>query len=901
VLLVFLLALAAIAPTVGDFGLTYDEPAYRYSQLVSVQWWEHLVRARERAGRAALFTPDALLYYWPYGRYGINFHPPLAGQLNLLTWELFGGLMKDIPARRMASAIELALTATLLFAFIGRRYGCWAGLASATALVLMPRVYGQAHLIDTDTPGLLLWVAAVVAFWKGLYEDGARRWRVALGVLIGLAFVEKMAAVAVLLPILGWLVASRLWPALHRPRLADWIDGLLTTGAMLTPLLIAFGEILRLSGDRHLLPLPQHTDLFVHRPNSPVPGAVLLVPLAVWIIRRFLGRWCRASTLLGAERPALETWTAILAFAPAVGWLGNPAWWRETMPRLAHYYMLNTAREGVLPDIRILYRGDTYLFCLPPSNGWVLIGVTVPVTLLLAAGIGLIVAARRTMRRDWLSAFVVLNLVTIPLLRMLPTPAHDGVRLMLPTFAFLAILAGWGIAAIGDAIAGFARTTRPDRDVTIHLLVGVAFLPPAAWQLIRVHPYELSYYNEWIGGPRGAWRRGYELSYWYDAFTPEALRAINARLPRNAEITFPNKLSEPVMVVQDLQSLGALRNDLILAWVDLRAFPYYWLLTHDSKADPFTRLLFQMTPWFASQPIQLDGARVATVADPLAISRAWALHLLATGGVDLTSRSAASHRAPRPRVNQAMLQWAKEEPDALLAAARTIAENRPLDDNASRLSAILQRSRERYNLLLNIRPEALVEAVQMLIRHPEQVRAALLRESFTDPALLGGYLDRDLPAVPDGARSISRRPRDPARVGHQAPQVVHVGDVVAGLVGVDAEVGDLAGVEARRGGCGGCRADDAGLPGGGTGQGLREGDQRVSCSSLPSDRLRPSCCCTSSGVRESRRACRDKSPTANRDDGLTGGLEQSVGWVAWLLGGQGRASFSGNHWNLESS
>ena len=36
------LALAAIVPTVGDFGLTWDEPAYRYSQLLSVQWWEQL-------------------------------------------------------------------------------------------------------------------------------------------------------------------------------------------------------------------------------------------------------------------------------------------------------------------------------------------------------------------------------------------------------------------------------------------------------------------------------------------------------------------------------------------------------------------------------------------------------------------------------------------------------------------------------------------------------------------------------------------------------------------------------------------------------------------------------------------------------------------------------------------
>ena len=55
---------------------------------------------------AALLEPDALLYYWPYGRHGINFHPPLAGQLDLLTYAVFGHWVKDIPARRMASVFE---------------------------------------------------------------------------------------------------------------------------------------------------------------------------------------------------------------------------------------------------------------------------------------------------------------------------------------------------------------------------------------------------------------------------------------------------------------------------------------------------------------------------------------------------------------------------------------------------------------------------------------------------------------------------------------------------------------------------------------------------------------------------------------------------------------------------
>src|SRR5262245_46933337 len=86
-------ALVALVPTAGDFGLTYDEPAYRYSQMLSIQWWQRLGQARSWADVRALLEPDTLLYYWPYGRHGINFHPPLAGQANLLTYTLIGGFL----------------------------------------------------------------------------------------------------------------------------------------------------------------------------------------------------------------------------------------------------------------------------------------------------------------------------------------------------------------------------------------------------------------------------------------------------------------------------------------------------------------------------------------------------------------------------------------------------------------------------------------------------------------------------------------------------------------------------------------------------------------------------------------------------------------------------------------
>ena len=105
-------------PTTGDLGLTWDEPAYRYSQMVSAQWWGRSPRARSADELTAVLDPDTLLYFWPYGRHGINFHPPLSGQLSLLTFAAFGDWVKDIPARRLASVFEYVITITVLYHFL---------------------------------------------------------------------------------------------------------------------------------------------------------------------------------------------------------------------------------------------------------------------------------------------------------------------------------------------------------------------------------------------------------------------------------------------------------------------------------------------------------------------------------------------------------------------------------------------------------------------------------------------------------------------------------------------------------------------------------------------------------------------------------------------------------------
>ncbi len=237
---------------------------------------------------------------------------------------------------------------------------------------------------------------------------------------------------------------------------------------------------------------------------------------------------------------------------------------------------------------------------------------------------------------------------------------------------------------------------------------------------------------------------------------------------------FLNKKTDTaVAVFQDQRSLRILRGDIMLGW-GKPGFPFAWLLTQDSKATSFTRLLFAMRPWYSREPSQLGGARVATVSDPLAVSRAWGLFVLLEAS-DLHRREPPA--APRwvttyvpwlgrfwgdgltkdhaLAINQRVLDWSRSDPDGLAKAARHLALARPLEDdeNARRLHALVTSDRSRegstqregyLNQLISARAEGLLEAVQILNRHRDEVIAVMTRYGYTDPNRIGGYLDRDL-------------------------------------------------------------------------------------------------------------------------------------------------------------
>lgn len=113
-------------------------------------------------------------------------------------------------------------------------------------------------------------------------------------------------------------------------------------------------------------------------------------------------------------------------------------------------------------------------------------------------------------------------------------------------------------------------------------------------------------------------------------------------------------------------------------------------------------------------------------------------------------------KAGRLRVNERAFAWAKADPESLRAAARVIAEGGPIPagSDAARLWAILTHGDRRVwtfglNALLRSDPQALRDAVEILIARPDAVRAVLTRYPYTDPADIDGPLDSNLPRRKD--------------------------------------------------------------------------------------------------------------------------------------------------------
>ena len=253
--------------------------------------------------------------------------------------------------------------------------------------------------------------------------------------------------------------------------------------------------------------------------SAKATGWLALIPFALWtlVCRDRRGAWALAMGL-----PA-----AVLTF-----WLTNPPLWYHPVEGTLTFLRLNLHRQE-LPGLNIAtqFFGRIYDLGhpLPWYNTFVWAGITVPVGLLGLFGVGLgRVIARR--RQEPAGVLLAMHWAVLMLVRALPgTPPHDAERLILPSFAFLAALAGLGAGWVVE------RATRHRR---IAIAALTALLGCTATSLFWYKPQWLSYYNLLAGGLRGATAAGMEPAYYWDGLDEEVLDWLHRHTGAGEKVIF---------------------------------------------------------------------------------------------------------------------------------------------------------------------------------------------------------------------------------------------------------------------------------------------------------------------------------------------------------------------------
>ena len=199
-IVLFLGVLLLISATSKDYGVTWDEPPYYHAADLHLKW---IVEVGDNLARDELrkSLDDAnIKASWHWNPYNVP-HPPFSRIISAITKNLSGDMVDKFTAYRLAPALFFAVLVMVIYLWLSELFGPATGLFSASALMLIPNLFGYAHFAVTDLPLATMWFLTVYCFWKGLT---GWQWSLALGVVWGLALSTKFPALLIPVPLILW-------------------------------------------------------------------------------------------------------------------------------------------------------------------------------------------------------------------------------------------------------------------------------------------------------------------------------------------------------------------------------------------------------------------------------------------------------------------------------------------------------------------------------------------------------------------------------------------------------------------------------------------------------------------------------------------------------------------------
>jgi 4-amino-4-deoxy-L-arabinose transferase-like glycosyltransferase len=203
----------------------------------------------------------------------------------------------------------------------------------------------------------------------------------------------------------------------------------------------------------------------------------------------------------------LFVWGILAIVIMIVAW---PYLWQDSMARLIETFHSMSTNPITIP---VLFAGETYHASELPRRFFpvmTLITLTEPVWPLFAIGLGLAIWRVFKKQIEWKSLALVFLWFAGMYISVIvtPPPIYDGgYRRMIFIFPPVFVFVGF----VFDEI--FKRLPQ----IWWRMILIAALLAPGIIGYIQLHPYEYTYYNSFVGGTQGAFRK-YETDYWLTCY-----------------------------------------------------------------------------------------------------------------------------------------------------------------------------------------------------------------------------------------------------------------------------------------------------------------------------------------------------------------------------------------------
>ena len=271
---------------------------------------------------------------------------------------------------------------------------------------------------------------------------------------------------------------------------------------------------------KRILPLEGRTLLLL------LTGISLGLTQAIRIQGIFVGMLISLSLFLQLRRRSGIILASVWFIAFITMYAAWPTLWGDPFNRIWERIVLTTdfTKHQVLFEGVVYSSEELPWYFLPKILP---LQFTEPVILLFLLSIPLLYLRNKLRDRSVQQVLVVLLLwffVPILLQVVQRIPIYDNFRQFLFAMPPIFILAGWALETLRMRI----------RQNSIRIAVVAFALAPGFVQIVRLHPYQYIYYNNLVGGVRGAEGR-YELDYWCTAYR-EAMGYVNQHAISNAII-----------------------------------------------------------------------------------------------------------------------------------------------------------------------------------------------------------------------------------------------------------------------------------------------------------------------------------------------------------------------------